>query len=72
MSPLPLRSEYYDWSSRYFLEPQMNDTGDDQPGSRHYHEALWRKHRNEQVIIQTQPLKEDAGAQFSVVKAGIC
>ena len=58
---MPLRSEFFDWSAEYFINPQMKEKESDEPGSVEYNERHWRRERNEKVIIATQPLKEAAG-----------
>ncbi|KAG0147202.1 hypothetical protein CROQUDRAFT_43208 [Cronartium quercuum f. sp. fusiforme G11] len=67
---LPLRSNYYDLSAHVFLKPCMaanegvvgtGGGGEERPGgSLAQTKALWRKSRNEQIIIESQPLKADA------------
>ncbi|KEI41870.1 uncharacterized protein L969DRAFT_83722 [Mixia osmundae IAM 14324] len=59
---LPLRSDFFDWSCRYFTEPQMKPAEADEPGSVNYNERLWRRERNEKVVMSTQPLREAAAA----------
>lgn len=58
---MPLRSEYFDWSTEYFINPQMKEKESDEPGSIEYNERHWRRERNEKVLLATQPLKESAG-----------
>ena len=58
---MPLRSECFDWSAEYFINPQMKEKESDEPGSVEYNERHWRRERNEKVILATQPLKEAAG-----------
>lgn len=58
---MPLRSEYFDWSTEYFINPQMKEKESDEPGSIEYNERHWRRERNEKVLLTTQPLKEAAG-----------
>jgi regulator-associated protein of mTOR len=57
---LPLKSSFYEWSIEYFREPQMKPTEADEPGSNDYNGRLWRRNRNDQIIAETQPLKEVA------------
>lgn len=38
----------------------MKSSEPDEPGSADYNERLWRRERNEQIILKTQPLKEKA------------
>ncbi|KAN0068879.1 Raptor N-terminal CASPase like domain containing protein [Elaphomyces granulatus] len=59
---LPLTSRFLDWSTEYFREPQMKPNEPDEPGSADYNERLWRRSRNEKIIVETQPLKEEAGS----------
>jgi regulatory associated protein of mTOR len=59
---LPLKSDFFDWSTEYFQRPQMKDAEAEEPGSLEYNKRLWRRTRNEQIINETQPLKEIAGA----------
>jgi regulator-associated protein of mTOR len=58
---LPLKSVFFDWSTEYFQRPQMKDAEAEEPGSLEYNKRLWRRTRNEQIINETQPLKEIAG-----------
>lgn len=60
---LPLRSTYYDLSAHVFLKPRMagKESEDDRCGSLAQTKALWRKTRNERMIIESQPLRADAG-----------
>jgi regulatory associated protein of mTOR len=58
---LPLDSDFFDWSTEYFQRPQMKDAEAEEPGSLEYNKRLWRRTRNEQIINETQPLKEIAG-----------
>lgn len=58
---LPLQSTFLDWSIEYFREPQMKSTEAEEPGSTDYNSRLWRRSRNEGILLQTQPQKEIAG-----------
>ena len=40
----------------------MKPNEPDEPGSADYNERLWRRSRNERIITETQPLKEQAGS----------
>ncbi|KAF2007518.1 hypothetical protein P154DRAFT_592980 [Amniculicola lignicola CBS 123094] len=57
---LPLRSTFFEWSVEYFREPQMKPTEADEPGSTDYNGRLWRRNRNDDIIAETQPLKDVA------------
>ena len=59
---LRLRSNFLDWSSEYFREPQMKSNEADEPGSEEYNSRLWRRNRNEKILEETQKLKEHAGS----------
>ena len=59
---LPLPSQFLEWSIEYFREPQMKPSEADEPGSTEYNERLWRRSRNEQILRETQPLKQLAGS----------
>ena len=59
---LPLTSSFFDWSTEYFREPQMKSHEADEPGSNEYNERLWRRGRNEDVLSDTQKLKEQAAS----------
>ncbi|CCO30964.1 Target of rapamycin complex 1 subunit KOG1 Short=TORC1 subunit KOG1 [Rhizoctonia solani AG-1 IB] len=50
---LPLKSRYFDWSCEYFLEPQMRQSEEDEPGSVTYNELMWRRQRNEKILDAT-------------------
>lgn len=55
---LPLDSGFFEWTSEYFQEPQMNQAEVDEPGSELNLERLWRKTRNEKIMAETQPEKD--------------
>ncbi|KAF9107970.1 hypothetical protein BGX27_008521 [Mortierella sp. AM989] len=57
-----LESVFYDWCCEYFLEPQMKGVEGEEPGSVNYNERLWRRMRNEKIIYECHPLKEQAGS----------
>ena len=59
---IPLKSAFYEWSAEYFREPQMKASEADEPGSVDYNQRLWRRNRNDRIIAETQPLKEQAGS----------
>ncbi|KAJ3102895.1 hypothetical protein HDU97_000208 [Phlyctochytrium planicorne] len=59
---MPLRSVFFEWSLEYFTEPQMKVPEFDDPGSKRYNERLWRKERNDRVVLDTT-LKHDAAGQ---------
>ena len=58
---IPLKSTFFEWSVEYFREPQMKGCEADEPGSVDYNQRLWRRNRNDRIIAETQPLKEQAG-----------
>lgn len=49
----------------------MKPTEADEPGSLDYNQRLWRRTRNEKIIIDTQPQKERAGTSRWDSPAGI-
>lgn len=55
---LPIESTFMDWSIEYFREPQMKPNEADEPGSVDYNQRLWRRTRNDKIIIDTQQQKE--------------
>ncbi|KAA8914605.1 raptor N-terminal caspase like domain-containing protein [Sphaerosporella brunnea] len=57
---IPLQSKFMDWSIEYFREPQMKPNEADEPGSVDYNQRLWRRTRNDKIIIDTQTQKERA------------
>lgn len=57
---LPLKSRLFDWCCEYFTEPQMRNPEGDEPGSVKYNEQMWRRQRNEKIIIDTQAQTEIA------------
>ncbi|KAK7419537.1 Target of rapamycin complex 1 subunit kog1 [Neonectria punicea] len=72
---LPLKSRFLEWSIEYFREPQMKPSEADEPGSTEYNERLWRRARNENILRETQPLKQQAGSnkwsnQLGIVNNG--
>ncbi|KAF8421332.1 hypothetical protein BGX38DRAFT_1240294, partial [Terfezia claveryi] len=68
---IPLKSKFLEWSTEYFREPQMRPTEADEPGSLDYNQRLWRRTRNEKIIIDTQPQKERAGNSRWDTQAGL-
>ncbi|KZS92589.1 hypothetical protein SISNIDRAFT_486598 [Sistotremastrum niveocremeum HHB9708] len=50
---LPLKSKFYDWCCEYFTEPQMRQAEKDEPGSVEYNEQMWRRQRNDKVVVET-------------------
>lgn len=72
---LPLKSRFLEWSIEYFREPQMKPSEAEEPGSTEYNERLWRRARNENMLRETQPLKQIAGThkwnnQLGIVNNG--
>ena len=45
---------------KYFREPQMRPNEADEPGSVDYNQRLWRRTRNDKIIIDTQAQKDRA------------
>ncbi|KAI5801373.1 raptor N-terminal caspase like domain-containing protein [Peziza echinospora] len=68
---IPLKSKFLEWSTEYFREPQMKPAEADEPGSLDYNQRLWRRTRNEKIIIDTQPQKERAGNSRWDAPAGL-
>ncbi|KAI9840991.1 MAG: hypothetical protein M1837_001066 [Sclerophora amabilis] len=68
---LPLHSRFLEWSIEYFREPQMKSSEADEPGSTDYNERLWRRNRNEKIMADTQPLKEQAGSNKWDIPSGL-
>lgn len=56
---------------QYFREPQMRPAEADEPGSVDYNQRLWRRTRNEKIIIDTQPQKERASNSRWDTPAGL-
>ncbi|KAG6001375.1 hypothetical protein E4U21_004408 [Claviceps maximensis] len=72
---LPLKSKFVDWAIGYFREPQMKPSEADEPGSNAYNERLWKRSRNENMLKETQPLKQIASThkwnnQLAIVNNG--
>ncbi|EER23305.1 WD-repeat protein mip1, putative [Coccidioides posadasii C735 delta SOWgp] len=59
---IPLKSNFLEWSTEYFREPQMKPNEPDEPGSADYNQRLWRRARNERIIVETQQLKDKGGS----------
>ncbi|GMF55331.1 unnamed protein product [[Candida] boidinii] len=55
---LPLKSQFFEYSTEYFKEPQIHSSEADQPGSVEFTKREWRRNRNEGIIAETQPQKE--------------
>lgn len=54
----------------------MKNNEADEPGSTDYNERLWRRSRNENILRETQPLKQFAGShrwnnQLGIINNGI-
>ncbi|GAA5955837.1 hypothetical protein JCM21900_001731 [Sporobolomyces salmonicolor] len=56
----PLKSTFFDFALEYYKESQMRSTEADEPGSVLHNERIWRRQRNEAIIIKTQPMKGPA------------
>ncbi|GAA5906455.1 hypothetical protein JCM6882_004440 [Rhodosporidiobolus microsporus] len=56
----PLKGAFFDFALEYYKESQMRATEADEPGSILHNERVWRRQRNEAVIIKTQPMKVPA------------
>ncbi|GAA6056875.1 hypothetical protein JCM3770_005122 [Rhodotorula araucariae] len=56
----PLKGTFFDFALEYYKESQMRATEADEPGSILHNERVWRRQRNEAVIIKTQPMKVPA------------
>ncbi|GAA5893372.1 hypothetical protein JCM8208_004422 [Rhodotorula glutinis] len=56
----PLKGTFFDFALEYYKESQMRATEADEPGSMLHNERVWRRQRNEAVIIKTQPMKVPA------------
>ncbi|QPG97402.1 hypothetical protein C2857_006263 [Epichloe festucae Fl1] len=72
---LPRKSRFLEWSIEYFREPQMKPSEAEEPGSTEYNARLWRRARNENMLRETQPLKQIAGThkwnnQLGIVNNG--
>lgn len=72
---LPVTSTFLDWSIEYFREPQMKAPEPEEPGSNEYNKRLWRRSRNEAVLMETQPQKTHArthkwNSQIGVINNG--
>lgn len=58
---LPLRSDFYDYASRFFREPQLKQaTEAEEPGSINYNTRLWRRERADSLVKQTQSIREES------------
>ena len=50
-------------NEEYFQEPQMRPNEPDEPGSDDYNNRLWRRARNDKIMVTTQPLKDIASSK---------
>ncbi|KAM0756559.1 WD-repeat protein mip1 [Meredithblackwellia eburnea MCA 4105] len=57
---LPLKGAFYDFALEYYKESQMRATETDEPGSVAHNVRVWRRARNESIIIKTQLMKGTA------------
>ncbi|GAA5866660.1 hypothetical protein JCM8547_002714 [Rhodosporidiobolus lusitaniae] len=53
----PMKGAFFDFALEYYKESQMRATEAEEPGSILHNERVWRRQRNEAVIIKTQPMK---------------
>ncbi|KAH7107001.1 hypothetical protein BKA62DRAFT_825590 [Auriculariales sp. MPI-PUGE-AT-0066] len=51
---LPLKSTYFDWETEYFMEPQMRQMEQHEPGSVSYNQFSWRRTRNDKVMSEAR------------------
>lgn len=58
---MPLRSDFYDYASRWFREPQLKASEAEEPGSLTHTWRRWRQERARQVLKNTAPLRPYAG-----------
>ncbi|KDE09015.1 hypothetical protein, variant [Microbotryum lychnidis-dioicae p1A1 Lamole] len=56
----PLKGLVYEYALEYYKESQMKTTESEEPGSVQHNERMWRRQRNEAVILKTQPMKTAA------------
>lgn len=56
----PLKGTFFDFALEYYKESQMRAAEADEPGSLLHNERVWRRQRNEAIIIRTQPMKVPA------------
>ncbi|KAI9004073.1 raptor N-terminal caspase like domain-containing protein [Gaertneriomyces semiglobifer] len=49
---IPELNSFFEWSSAYFVEPQMQIPEIEDPGSVIYHESAWRKRRNTALVVE--------------------
>ena len=68
---LPLTSSFFKWSASYFREPQMRSPETEEPGSIDFNERIWRRSRNDRIMLSTQPLKDMAANGRWNVPAGV-
>ena len=57
---LPLKGTFFDFALQYYKESQMRPSEADEPGSVRHNQRVWRRQRNEGVIIRTQPMQVQA------------
>jgi regulator-associated protein of mTOR len=57
---LPVASDIFDYCLETFKEPQMASLEEDEPGSDIYNQRMFRRNRNEEILEQTQKMKEPA------------
>ena len=48
---------FFEWSCRYFCEPQMKVLEGDDPGTKQFNEKLWRHERNETILAAVKEIK---------------
>ena len=61
---LPLRSDFFDLSMRYFRDPQMKAPDTDEPGSRMWYDQQWKNERNQASAVRSTTAAASAGEQF--------
>ncbi|KAK7436889.1 Target of rapamycin complex 1 subunit kog1 [Stygiomarasmius scandens] len=55
---LPLKSRFFNWSRRYFVDSQMLSPESERTGSKEYNYQLWRRRRNAQTDSTTRKQAE--------------
>ncbi|KAI9293121.1 hypothetical protein K502DRAFT_325486 [Neoconidiobolus thromboides FSU 785] len=49
-----IKSFYLDWCAKCFIEPHLIVAENEEPGSKVYHQRLWRRYRNDKVVTETE------------------
>lgn len=53
---LPLKSNFFNWAGKFFMEPRLRPSDDEMPGGLSFIERSWRRQKNEKEILRNRPI----------------